>query len=198
MRFPFRLKSKFTLIELLVVIAIIAILAAMLLPALQSARQYAQKTACMNNLKNCSVGFFNYAMDNGDHIAGDMSASSSYYFRLLCEQIYGTYQGNGKDLIMICPSRNVNLKPRAGTFTWIDYRVNSNYVNTSNVWYRLSKVINPDKTVYMTESSENMNGVSAASVDWTRHTKPVSANFLFFDGHVDSTNEPNSLKWSRY
>ena len=71
MKFPRSRAAGFTLIELLVVIAIIAVLAALLLPALGRAKAQALAVGCMNNLKQLSLAWFFYADENLDRLVNN-------------------------------------------------------------------------------------------------------------------------------
>jgi len=90
-------RHAFTLIELLVVIAIIGILVALLLPAIQAAREAARRTQCTNNLKQCAIALHNYH-DSYRKFPG-IGASSTSAFSILAKILPYAEQQGLQDLI---------------------------------------------------------------------------------------------------
>lgn len=122
--------GSFTLIELLVVIAIMAILAAMLLPALSAARERADATSCMNYLKSWGTMYAMYCDDNEDYgpLAYDSDYKKSWRYVL-----YTTYYQDAKNRnannLLSCPAYHKDIPERTKTYNFngylAQYRVNT-------------------------------------------------------------------------
>lgn len=198
-----RNREKFTLIELLIVIAIIAILSAMLLPALGRARATAQGISCLNNLKQQSIYEINYQNDYNDWILPAAGAGNKEAY-MIWTTFHTSYQ-KAKITIFICPAEPFKIYSTIPDYAYTHYGANpylrGGYGDTA--WghhaRKTSMIKEPTKALLTGESSDKSNGNSIAqlkSISFRHGGGPNiyipndpfkgTTNLLYLDGHAQS------------
>ena len=201
------MRKGFTLIELLVVIAIIAILAAILFPVFAKAREKARQTSCLNNLKQLSLGFLQYAQDYDEmfcsmgnatmltpsvpdhpyfnaHSAGtNPPATADYYYTSWASQVY-PYVKNAQ--IYLCPSTSYACYrvaygvPSSG--------INAAQTGTTSIFGRpaMSAIKRPAEIMMIGEKGAGGGNqyMLAGQYYAGRMNHNEGSNLAFFDGHA--------------
>lgn len=205
-------KTIFTLIELLVVIAIIAILAAMLLPALNKARETAKKSSCTNALKQMGIAFTLYEDTYNDYIPMRYTWTSSYVAGASWDNSVGNMVNVGNNTnptrwaissnrrgTWVCPCvKDAGTTSSGYTYgplsTVYSYQLNGFFSGTYPC--TTAQIKDPSELCLVGEAKPDLDIFSYYSVPAVLDNRHgITSNVLYVDGHVNSI-DARQVNWN--